>query len=69
MSSGAGEQRRGAIKIDKTDRMAVNHCCAFGTLLSGVMLLHYLLLSALYAAVNVHAAFTKVSAVLWMDLV
>lgn len=60
MSSGAGEQRRGAIKADKIDWMTVNHCCVFGRLLSGVMLLHYLLLSALYGAVNVLTAFMKV---------
>lgn len=56
MSSGAGEQKKGAIKSDKTGRMTVNHCCVFGRLLAGVMLLHYLLLSALYGAVNVHTA-------------
>lgn len=30
MSSGAGEERRGAIKADKIDGMTVNHCCVFG---------------------------------------
>lgn len=60
MSSGAGEWRRGAIKRDKIDAMAVNHCCVFGRPLSGVMLLHYLPLSALYGAVNVNTGFTKV---------
>lgn len=60
MSSGAGEWRRGAIKRDKIDAMAVNHCCVFGRPLSGVMLLHCLLLSALYGAVNVNTGFTKV---------
>lgn len=50
MSSGAGE----AIKRDKIDRMIVNHCCVFGWLLLGVMLLHYLLLSALYSTLNMN---------------
>lgn len=59
MSSGAGDQSRGAIKTDKIDRMTVNHCCVFGRPLAGAMLLHYLLLSALYGAVNVHTAFMK----------
>lgn len=40
--------------------MAVNHCCVFGRPLSGVMFLHYLLLSAPYGAVNLNAAFAEV---------
>lgn len=60
MSSGAGLQQRGAIKRDKIDGMTVNHCCVFGRPLSGVMLLHYLQLSALYGAVNVNTDFVKV---------
>lgn len=44
--------RKEAIKRDKIDRMIVNHCCVFGRLLLGVMLLHYRLLSALYSTLN-----------------
>lgn len=55
MSSGAVEDKmREAIKRDKIDRMIVNHCCVFGRLLLGVMLLHYLLLSALYNTLNMN---------------
>lgn len=62
VNSGAGEVRGGnqAIKIDKVDNTIVNHCSAFGKLFSGVMLLQYLLLFALYSIINTNADFIKV---------
>lgn len=59
-STGAGSGAGEAIKRDKTDTMIVNHCCVFGRLLLGVILLHYLLLSILYSTLNIDTDFIKV---------
>lgn len=42
------------------NKAIVNHCCVFGRLLLGVILLHYCLLSILYSTLNTNTAFIKI---------
>lgn len=60
VSSGEGWRENQAIKGDKVDGMIVDHCCVFGRLFLGVILLHYLLLSGLYSTLNKYTNFLKV---------
>ena len=61
MCPGAGEDRleNRAIKKDKIQSVIVNHCCVFGRPLSGVILLHYHLLSAPYSTITMNTASIK----------